>query len=101
METTSEFAANTLHMTKQRCSQFPYYQHSFYFYKMSSICLMLSSCSLQILMLELQIPAGKPLMELVAVDWFKDVKRMDHVARRQSCAAQVCCLGHCYLPIKQ
>lgn len=36
-----------------------------------------------------KIPAGKPLMELVAVDWFKDAKRMDHVARRQGCAAQV------------
>ena len=28
-------------------------------------------------------------MDLVAVDWFKDTKRMDHVARRQGCAAQV------------
>ncbi|KAK9120384.1 hypothetical protein Syun_018001 [Stephania yunnanensis] len=37
----------------------------------------------------LQIPAGKPIMELVAVDWFKDMKRMDHVARRQGCAVQV------------
>ncbi|XP_020260698.1 protein ENHANCED DISEASE RESISTANCE 2-like [Asparagus officinalis] len=36
-----------------------------------------------------KIPAGKPLMELVAVDWFKDAKRMDHVARRQGCAVQV------------
>ncbi|KAK9218342.1 hypothetical protein WN943_006979 [Citrus x changshan-huyou] len=25
------------------------------------------------------IPAGKHLMDLVAVDWFKDTKRMDHV----------------------
>ncbi|KAL6578128.1 Protein ENHANCED DISEASE RESISTANCE 2 [Orobanche minor] len=31
----------------------------------------------------------KHLMDLVAVDWFKDTKRMDHVARRQGCAAQV------------
>jgi len=45
-------------------------------------------------MFELQIPAGKPLMELVAVDWFKDVKRMDHVARRQGCAVQVCCISY-------
>ncbi|XP_024039869.1 protein ENHANCED DISEASE RESISTANCE 2 isoform X9 [Citrus clementina] len=37
---------------------------------------------------KLQIPAGKHLMDLVAVDWFKDTKRMDHVARRQGCAAQ-------------
>ena len=37
----------------------------------------------------LKIPAGKHLMDLVAVDWFKDTKRMDHVARRRGCAAQV------------
>ncbi|RLN16894.1 protein ENHANCED DISEASE RESISTANCE 2 [Panicum miliaceum] len=36
-----------------------------------------------------KVPAGKPLMELVAVDWFKDTKRMDHVARRKGCAVQV------------
>nr|XP_010906231.1 protein ENHANCED DISEASE RESISTANCE 2 isoform X1 [Elaeis guineensis] len=36
-----------------------------------------------------KIPAGKHLMELVAVDWYKDVKRMDHVARRKGCAVQV------------
>ncbi|XP_008813630.1 LOW QUALITY PROTEIN: protein ENHANCED DISEASE RESISTANCE 2-like [Phoenix dactylifera] len=36
-----------------------------------------------------KIPAGKHLMELVAVDWFKDVKRMDHVATRKGCAVQV------------
>ncbi|XP_040989084.1 protein ENHANCED DISEASE RESISTANCE 2-like isoform X1 [Juglans microcarpa x Juglans regia] len=36
-----------------------------------------------------KIPAGKHLMDLVAVDWFKDTKRMDHVARRQGSAAQV------------
>ncbi|XP_058103831.1 protein ENHANCED DISEASE RESISTANCE 2-like isoform X2 [Magnolia sinica] len=36
-----------------------------------------------------KIPAGKHLMELVAVDWFKDVKRMDHVAMRHGCAVQV------------
>ncbi|KAL0327736.1 UNVERIFIED_CONTAM: protein ENHANCED DISEASE RESISTANCE 2-like [Sesamum angustifolium] len=28
-------------------------------------------------------------MNLVAIDWFKDTKRMDHVARRSGCAAQV------------
>ncbi|KAH9687067.1 protein ENHANCED DISEASE RESISTANCE 2-like [Citrus sinensis] len=27
-----------------------------------------------------KIPSGKHLMDLVAVDWFKDTKRMDHVA---------------------
>ncbi|KAI3453873.1 hypothetical protein Pfo_010535 [Paulownia fortunei] len=36
-----------------------------------------------------KIPAGKHLMDLVAIDWFKDTKRMDHVARRSGCAAQV------------
>ncbi|KAJ4778086.1 Protein ENHANCED DISEASE RESISTANCE 2 [Rhynchospora pubera] len=36
-----------------------------------------------------KIPAGKHIMELVAVDWFKDVRRMDHVARRKGCAVQV------------
>jgi hypothetical protein len=28
-------------------------------------------------------------MEPVAIDWLKDTKRMDHVARRKGCAAQV------------
>lgn len=36
-----------------------------------------------------KITAGKHLMDLVAVDWFKDTKRMDHVARRPGCVAQV------------
>ncbi|GAB4834810.1 Protein ENHANCED DISEASE RESISTANCE 2 [Ancistrocladus abbreviatus] len=36
-----------------------------------------------------KVPAGKHLMELAAVDWFKDTKRMDHVAKRQGCAVQV------------
>nr|CAB3466769.1 unnamed protein product [Digitaria exilis] len=36
-----------------------------------------------------KVPAGKYLMDLVAIDWFKDTKRMDHVARRKGCAAQV------------
>ncbi|URD98896.1 START domain containing protein [Musa troglodytarum] len=36
-----------------------------------------------------KIPAGKYLMELVAVDWLKNTKRMDHVARRTGCAAQI------------
>ena len=36
-----------------------------------------------------QTAAGEPLMQLVAVDWFKDVKRIDHVARRKGCVAQV------------
>nr|GMD99202.1 protein ENHANCED DISEASE RESISTANCE 2-like isoform X1 [Ipomoea batatas] len=33
-------------------------------------------------------PGGKHMMDLVAVDWFKDTKRMDNVARRPGCAAQ-------------
>ncbi|GMH09162.1 hypothetical protein Nepgr_011002 [Nepenthes gracilis] len=36
-----------------------------------------------------KVPAGKHLMDLVAVDWFKDTKRMDHVARRQGCVVQI------------
>lgn len=28
-------------------------------------------------------------MQLVAVDWFKDTKRIDHVAKRKGCVAQV------------
>ncbi|KAJ0967982.1 hypothetical protein J5N97_024899 [Dioscorea zingiberensis] len=36
-----------------------------------------------------KVPGGKHLMDLVAVDWLKDTKRMDHIARRQGCAAQV------------
>lgn len=43
--------------------------------------------------IHVQIPAGRHLMELVAVDWFKDVKRMDHVARRKGCAVQVSCIS--------
>lgn len=36
-----------------------------------------------------KIPAGRHLMDLVAVDWLKDVKRIDHVARRKGCAVKV------------
>ncbi|CAM6008576.1 unnamed protein product [Sphagnum balticum] len=36
-----------------------------------------------------KIPAGEPLMQLVAVDWFKDSKRIDHVVRCKDCVAQV------------
>ncbi|XP_047325378.1 protein ENHANCED DISEASE RESISTANCE 2-like isoform X2 [Impatiens glandulifera] len=36
-----------------------------------------------------KVPAGKHLMDIVAVDWFKDTRRMDHVARRRGCAAQI------------
>ena len=37
----------------------------------------------------MKVHAGKHMLDLVAVDWFKDTKRMDHVVRRQGCAAQV------------
>lgn len=36
-----------------------------------------------------KIPGGKHLMDLVAVDWFKNTKRMDNVGKRSGCAAQV------------
>ncbi|XP_057766607.1 protein ENHANCED DISEASE RESISTANCE 2-like isoform X3 [Salvia miltiorrhiza] len=36
---------------------------------------------------------GKPLMDLVAADWFKSTKRIDHVAQRLGCAAQVAADG--------
>lgn len=36
-----------------------------------------------------QTAAGEPLMQLVAVDWLKDIKRIDHVAKRKGCVAQV------------
>ncbi|KAL6896952.1 hypothetical protein ACP4OV_007524 [Aristida adscensionis] len=36
-----------------------------------------------------KIPAAGYLMELAAIDWFKDSKRMDNVARQKGCVAQV------------
>eukprot|EP00249_Psilotum_nudum_P019346 c27207_g1_i1 orf=227-2404(+) len=36
-----------------------------------------------------KIPAGESLLQLVALDWFKDSKRMDHLSCRKGCAAQV------------
>ncbi|KAJ4774992.1 Protein ENHANCED DISEASE RESISTANCE 2 [Rhynchospora pubera] len=36
-----------------------------------------------------KIPGGKYLMQLAAADWFKSHSRIDHVARRRGCAAQV------------
>ncbi|RVW79520.1 Protein enhanced disease resistance 2 [Vitis vinifera] len=41
-----------------------------------------------------KIPAGKHTMELVAVDWLKDIKRIDHVARRPGCAVQLMFLAN-------
>lgn len=36
-----------------------------------------------------KVLAGESLMQLVSVDWFKHSERMDHLARRKGCAAQV------------
>ncbi|NP_001347486.1 Protein ENHANCED DISEASE RESISTANCE 2-like [Zea mays] len=36
-----------------------------------------------------KIPAASYLMELAAIDWFKDTKRMDNVGRQKNCVAQV------------
>ncbi|XP_024317775.1 protein ENHANCED DISEASE RESISTANCE 2 isoform X1 [Brachypodium distachyon] len=36
-----------------------------------------------------KIPAPNYLMELAAIDWFKDTKRMDNVGRQKGCVAQV------------
>ncbi|CAN6206369.1 unnamed protein product [Urochloa humidicola] len=36
-----------------------------------------------------KIPAPSYLMELAAIDWFKDTKRMDNVGRQKNCVAQV------------
>jgi hypothetical protein len=58
-------------------------------------------------MCKLQIPAASYLMELAAIDWFKDTKRMDNVARQKGCVAQVTqntvtvVLSCCYLFIKR
>ncbi|KAF8676720.1 hypothetical protein HU200_046835 [Digitaria exilis] len=38
---------------------------------------------------DLEIPAASYLMQLAAIDWFKDTKRMDNVARQKGCVAQV------------
>ncbi|KAM0847928.1 hypothetical protein ACQ4PT_054699 [Festuca glaucescens] len=36
-----------------------------------------------------KIPAPSYLMDLAAIDWFKDTKRMDNVGRQKGCVAQV------------
>ncbi|KAF8670391.1 hypothetical protein HU200_050694 [Digitaria exilis] len=36
-----------------------------------------------------KIAAASYLMELAAIDWFKDTKRMDNVGRQKNCVAQV------------
>ncbi|CAD6216789.1 unnamed protein product [Miscanthus lutarioriparius] len=36
-----------------------------------------------------KIPAASYLMELAAIDWYKDTKRMDNVGRQKNCVAQV------------
>ncbi|GFP99164.1 protein enhanced disease resistance 2, partial [Phtheirospermum japonicum] len=46
-------------------------------------------CSNNFFLDKSKAPGGKPLLELVAANLFKDTKRMDNVARRSGCAAQV------------
>nr|CAB3458870.1 unnamed protein product [Digitaria exilis] len=38
---------------------------------------------------DIEIAAASYLMELAAIDWFKDTKRMDNVGRQKNCVAQV------------
>ena len=89
MQTTLESEASIFVMIKQR---FPINLSYWLDYWFSVVQLLRPClpCSNQLLSnMYLKIPAGKHLMDLVAVDWFKDTKRIDHVARRQGCAAQV------------
>lgn len=80
----SKFVARTFHMTNQRS-------------KYSSLyCIACEACripydikNLNTLISKLQIPAASYLMELAAIDWFKDTKRMDNVGRQKKCVAQV------------
>jgi hypothetical protein len=78
---SSKFVAKTSHKTNQRS-------------KSSSFGLYCLSVGLHeelqyTLVSMLQIPAASYLMELAAIDWFKDTKRMDNVARQKGCVAQV------------
>lgn len=76
---SSKSVARTFHVTNQRS-------------KCSTSFLVFEEADYQkliMLLFEFQVSAGKYLMELVAADWFKDTKRMDHVAKRKGCAAQV------------
>ena len=36
-----------------------------------------------------QIPGGDPLIKLLAVDWLKSEKRIDHIAKQSNCCVQV------------
>jgi len=45
--------------------------------------------NLNTLISKLQIPAASYLMELAAIDSYKDTKRMDNVGRQKNCVAQV------------
>ena len=97
METTLKSVVKVLHLTKGRLVGPSVINHVVLSFSSS-----LNTCSTSFSFyaydsnLVLQTPAGKPLMELVAVDWLKDTKRMDHVARRHGCAVRVrfCCLFH-------
>ena len=76
---SSKFVARTFRVTNQRSKP----STCFLFFKIAGYQ------ELIVLLFELQVSAGKYLMELVAADWFKDTKRMDDVAKRKGCAAQV------------
>jgi len=78
-----KFVARPFHMTNQRS------RRSSDTIGLFSFCSLAGNQVFSILSFDLQVPAGKYLMELVAIDWFKDTKRMDHVARRKGSAAQV------------
>ena len=77
----SKFVARTSHMTNQRSKSSCLYFIPF--------ILSDNIQNLNMLISKLQIPAASYLMELAAIDWFKDTKRMDNVGRQKNCVAQV------------
>lgn len=81
-----KFVARTFHMTNQRSKRL---NDTIGSSPPPSFLRLTVKQVFNILLFDLQVPAGKYLMELVAVDWFKDAKRMDHVARRKGSAVQV------------
>jgi len=76
-----KFVARTSHMTNQRSKSSCLYFIPF--------ILSDNIQNLNMLISKLQIPAASYLMELAAIDWFKDTKRMDNVGRQKNCVAQV------------
>ena len=75
-----KFVARTSHMTNQRSKT-----SSLWFIDFGAC---MKNVNIGVLSM-LQIPAASYLMELAAIDWFKDTKRMDNVARQKGCVAQV------------